>query len=372
MSFSPHPEPHWSHSLTLMFISLVSGILIHTVVFAVFRRRERSSHPEAPLPSIEAIRWPSFFLSMELVLLLLHPAIPFPGVFDEILSRILVLLTIVTIAWTLIALTRFLGAQLLSRHPPSPEGDLEFRKIRTRVLLVERLLNVLIVLLSAAAVLMTIPRIRTIGESLLASAGVAGLVIGLAARPLLTNMIAGIQIALTQPIRIDDVVIVDKEWGWIEEIGIAYVVVRIWDLRRLVLPLSFFIEQPFENWTYRSSQLLGYVHIYADYSVDILDVREHLKSVLEATPLWDRQVWNLQVTGLDEKAVQMRALFSARDSGSRWDLSVYVREEMLAFLRGKKPSGLPRVRVEIAPLLSAPGLTDDRRSGQRSPGSETG
>ncbi|MHB1926800.1 MAG: mechanosensitive ion channel family protein [Leptospirillum sp.] len=367
MPFSPPPEQTWTHSLVTLALSLLAGAVLHTIVFAFLRRKTEKSPPSVSPPPLETVRWPSFFLSMEIVLLILHPATPFPGVFEELLSRILVLLTILTVAWTLITLTRFLGNQLLSRHLSGPEDDLAFRKVRTRVLLIERLLNVLIILISAATALMTVPRIRTIGESLLASAGIAGIVIGLAARPLLTNVIAGIQIALTQPIRIDDVVIVDNEWGWIEEIGIAYVVVRIWDLRRLILPLSYFIEQPFENWTYKSSQLLGYVHIYADYSVDVRDLREHLKTLLESTPLWDRMAWNLQVTQLDEKAVQMRALFSARDSGSRWDLSVYVREGMLAYLRDREASGLPRVRVEIAPQPSRSGSATTGE-GQLSPG----
>ena len=220
MPFARLPEPHWSHSLALVFFSVIAGALIHTLVFAVLRRRSEKPPPGGAPPPIEVIRWPSFFLSMELLLLILHPAIPFPGIFDEILTRVLALLTILTMGWTLVSLTQFLGGRLLSRHASAPEGDLAYRKVRTRILLLERLLNVLVVLLSMGGVLMTIPRIRALGESLLASAGVAGLVIGLAARPLLTNMIAGIQIAMTQPIRIDDVVIVDNEWGWIEEIGI--------------------------------------------------------------------------------------------------------------------------------------------------------
>lgn len=367
MPFSPPPEETWTHSLLLLLFSLLAGGVIHTIVFAVLRRRmEQPPLSDSP-PALDTVRWPSFFLSMEIVLLILHPAVPFPGIFEKILSRIMVLLTILTVAWTMITLTHFLGKQLLSRHPSGSQDDLERRKVRTRVLLIERLLTVLIILISTSAALMTIPRIRAVGESLLASAGLAGIVIGLAARPLLTNVIAGIQIALTQPIRIDDVVIVDNEWGWIEEIGIAYVVVRIWDLRRLILPLSYFIEQPFENWTYKSSQLLGYVHIYADYAVNVLDLREHLKALLESTPLWDRQTWNLQVTSLDEKAVQMRALFSARDSGSRWDLSVYVREGMLAYLRNQKVSGFPRVRVEIAPQTPRSG-SPPREDGHLSPG----
>jgi len=235
MTFSRPPEETWTHSLLLLFFSLLAGGVIHTIVFAVLQRRmEQSPLSDSP-PALDTVRWPSFFLSMEIVLLILHPAVPFPGVFEKILSSIMVLLTILTVAWTMITLTNFLGKQLLSRHPPDSQDDLERRKVRTRVLLIERLLTVLIILISTSAALMTIPRIRAVGESLLASAGLVGIVIGLAARPLLTNVIAGIQIALTQPIRIDDVVIVDNEWGWIEEIGIAYVVVRIWDLRRLIL-----------------------------------------------------------------------------------------------------------------------------------------
>ena len=350
MPLSHIGDQSWSRSLLLLLFALMAGSLIHTLAFGILRRKNRNASPDAPDASLEPIRWPTFFLSMEIVLLILHPAIPFPGVFEAILSRSLVLLTILTVAWTLIALTRFLGTQLLGRPLPGSSDDLEFRKMRTRVLLVERLLVVLIVLISSSAALMTIPRIRAVGESLLASAGLAGLVIGLAARPLLTNVIAGIQIALTQPIRIDDVVIVNNEWGWIEEIGIAYVIVRIWDLRRLVLPLSYFIEQPFENWTYKSMALLGTIHIYADYGIDVPDLRNHLKTLLDSSPLWDRQAWNLQVTQLDEKAVQMRALFSAKDSGVRWDLSVYLREGMLQYLQKRYAANLPRLRVEIAPF----------------------
>ena len=349
-------DERWSHSFLLLLFALLAGGLIHALIFGLMKRKRLKEEPDAHPGSLEPVRWPTFFLSMEIVLLILHPAIPFPGVFESILSRSLVLLTILTVAWTLTGLTRFLGTRLLSRTLSDQPENLESRKTRTRVLLVERLLIVLIVLVSTSAALMTIPRIRAVGESLLASAGLAGLVIGLAARPLLTNMIAGIQIALTQTIRIDDVVIVNNEWGWIEEIGIAYVIVRIWDLRRLVLPLSFFIEQPFENWTYKSMALIGTVHIYADYGVDVADLRNNLRSLLETTPLWDRQAWNLQVTQLDEKAVQLRALFSARDSGSRWDLSVYVREGMLEYLQKRYAMNLPRLRVEIAPQ---PGQTSN-------------
>ncbi len=347
----------WTHPVFLLVFSLAAGGFAHALLLRIAARKIEKWGDFGGKHPLERVRWPSLFLSMEIVMLLLHPAIPFPGKFEEVLSRVAVLLTILTVAWTLVSLTRSMGEALATRYPSTSTDNLEFRKTKTRIVLIERLLVVAIVILSASAALMTVPEIRSFGESLLASAGLAGLVIGLAARPLLTNVIAGIQITLTQPIRIDDVVIADNEWGWIEEIGITYVVVRIWDLRRLVLPISYFIEQPFQNWTYKSATLLGYVHLYVDYTVSVIDLRTHLKTVLESTPLWDGQVWNLQVTGFDEKAVQMRALFSARDSGSRWDLSVYVREGMLSYLQKQGSPEFPRVRIEMGPPPPSPAGT---------------
>ncbi|MHB8370844.1 MAG: mechanosensitive ion channel family protein [Leptospirales bacterium] len=357
MTFPQSFDPKWTQPLILLLSSLAAGGILHAFLLKMANWKIEKWSGGVGKHPLEKIRWPTLFLSMELVMLFVHPAIPFSGTFEQLLLRVAVLLTIMTIAWTLIALTHIMGEVVASRHPSASNDDLASRKIRTRILLFERMLVVGIVVLATSAALMTVPSIRSFGESLLASAGLAGLVIGLAARPLLTNMIAGIQIALTQTIRIDDVVIAENEWGWIEEIGITYVVVRIWDLRRLVLPLSYFIGQPFQNWTYKSSNLLGYIHIYADYTVSIMDLRNHLKTVLESSPLWDRQVWNLQVTELDEKAVQMRALFSARDSGSRWDLSVYVREGMLAYLQGHENSELPRIRIEVNPASVSPAGT---------------
>ncbi|MCL5284593.1 MAG: mechanosensitive ion channel family protein [Nitrospirae bacterium] len=349
MPSDPFADNSWKQPLVFLLSSLAAGGILHGFFLHIASRKMEKWTDVTGKHPLNRIRWPTLFLSMELVMLVIHPALPFSGRTETVLLRVAVLLTILTVAWTLIALVRITGDILSSRYPSSSTDDLESRKTRTRIVLVERLLIIAIVILSASSALMTVPRIRSFGESLLASAGLAGLVIGLAARPLLTNVIAGVQIALTQPIRIDDVVIAENEWGWIEEIGIAYVVVRIWDLRRLVLPLSYFIEKPFQNWTYKSAALLGYVHIYADYTVSIRDLRDQLKVVLDSTPLWDGHVWNLQVTSLDEKAVQMRALFSARDSGSRWDLSVYVREGLLGYLQRRGGGELPRVRIEMGP-----------------------
>ena len=194
---------------------------------------------------------------------------------------------------------------------------------------------------------MTFPSLRAVGFSLFASAGAAGLIVGLAARPTLSNLIAGLQIALTDPIRIDDVVIVEGEWGWIEEINTTYVVVRIWDLRRLVVPLTHFIEKPFQNWTRRSADILGTVFFYADYTVPVDEIRAELRRIVEGSELWDGEVCGLQVTNATERTVELRALVSAATSPEAWDLRCMVRERMIEFLMRHYPESLPRVRAEF-------------------------
>jgi small-conductance mechanosensitive channel len=184
------------------------------------------------------------------------------------------------------------------------------------------------------------------GAGLLASAGVAGLVAGVAARPTATNVVAGLQIALSQPIRVDDVVVVEDEWGRVEEIALTYVVIRVWDLRRLVLPISYFITNPFENWTRATADILGWVYLQVDYSAPVDDIRRHLYEVLCSSPNWDGNVWNLQVTDAGPSTIQLRALMSARDSSTSWDLQCEVREKLVAYLQERHPGALPRLRTE--------------------------
>jgi hypothetical protein len=225
--------------------------------------------------------------------------------------------------------------------------NLAAREMATRINMLHRIIVVLVAGFAVSAMLMSFPNLRQVGTSLLASAGVAGIVIGLAARPALSNLIAGVQLAFTQPIRIDDVVIVEGEWGWIEEIRTTYVVVRIWDLRRLVLPLSYFIEKPFQNWTRVAADLLGSVFLYADYTVPVEEVRQEFKRILDSTDMWDGKVWGLQVTDATDRTIQMRALMSAPNSGTAWDLRCFVREKLIAFLQTRYPQSLPKVRAEI-------------------------
>ncbi|HEY0569403.1 MAG TPA: mechanosensitive ion channel domain-containing protein, partial [Xanthobacteraceae bacterium] len=213
-------------------------------------------------------------------------------------------------------------------------------------------ITTLIVVITLAAALMTFDAVRQYGVSLFASAGVAGIIAGLAARPVLSNLFAGVQLAITQPIRLEDSVVVENEFGQVEEITATYVVVRLWDLRRLVVPLSYFIEKPFQNWTRENTALLGAVSIHADYSVPIERVREAFHDILKASPLWDGKTANLQVADSKERSVELRALVSAANAGALGDLRCEVREKLIAFLQREYPEALPRARTDIKVFAS--------------------
>jgi small-conductance mechanosensitive channel len=206
---------------------------------------------------------------------------------------------------------------------------------------------IVIAIIALAIILMSFEQIRQLGTAILASAGVLGIVIGFAAQRTISTLLAGLQIAITQPFRIDDVVIVEGEWGRIEEIALTYVVVRIWDLRRLVLPISYFLEKPFENWTRESADILGTVYMYADYTIPVQEVKKELLRILKESDFWDGKVWNLQVTDMTEHTVQLRALMSAQDASAAWNLRCEVREKLLNFVQSRHPNALPKIRTEL-------------------------
>ena len=256
------------------------------------------------------------------------------------------LLQIFSIAWLLISFVKVSRSVLLRRYDISSRDNLKARKITTQLRVFERIIVVVIVIIAVGVALMTFESIREIGTSILASAGIAGVIMGIAAQRLLANLFAGFQLAITQPIRLDDVVIVENEWGRIEEITLTYVVINIWDQRRLIVPSTFFIEKPFQNWTRKNSELLGSVFLYLDYSVSIDVIREELNRLLKETELWDQRVAVVQVTDASEKTMTVRILVSAIDSGTAWDLRVFIREKMINFLQEKYPESLPRHRIE--------------------------
>lgn len=256
-------------------------------------------------------------------------------------------LFIFSIAWSIIVAIGIAKAQFLKNFDTTVSDNLRMRKMHTKFNILEKILVFIIILIATAAALMLFERVQNIGVSLFASAGIAGLILGLAAQKALGTLLAGLQIAITQPIRLDDVVIVENEWGWIEEINLTYVVVRIWDKRRLVIPSTYFLDKPFENWTRNSADILGTVFIYTDYTMPIEPLRAELTRILESTSHWDRKVNVLQITNARENTLEIRALMSAATSPLAWELRVYVREKLIGFIQKEYPECLPRTRVQI-------------------------
>jgi len=272
-----------------------------------------------------------------------------PQYIKDGLEHALELGVMASIGWAFVILAQVIADIIFSRYSIDAPDNLSARRVRTQTQVLQRIVVVLVAMVTLAVMLMTFPSVKHIGASVLASAGLAGLVVGMAARPTLASLIAGIQVAITQPIRIDDAVIVENEWGWIEEIETTYVVVRLWDLRRMILPLTYFIERPFQNWTRTTADLLGSCMIYVDYTLPVEELRKELHRVLTGTKLWDGKVWGLQVTDLTERTMQIRALMSASSASMAFDLRCYVREQLIQFLQKNYPQCLPRAREEQQP-----------------------
>lgn len=277
----------------------------------------------------------------------LLPAAPLPARWVGLGRHALGIGLLLCLVWLAVRAVRAVEARVLRDHPVDVADNLRARKIQTQAKVIGGIAQGAIVLLGAGLALMTIPGIRQIGATLLASAGVVGLVAGFAAKPVFGNLIAGLQLALAQPIRLDDVVIVEGEWGRIEEINATYVVVRIWDERRMVVPLQWFIEHPFENWTRTTAQLLGTAYLWLDYRTPMDEVRDALQRICAGDPRWDGRVCVAQVTDATDTALQVRLLVSARNSGDLFDLRCVVRERMVAWLRHAHPDALPVQRVEL-------------------------
>jgi small-conductance mechanosensitive channel len=252
------------------------------------------------------------------------------------------------------------AAFVLTRHRLDVADNLQARGIYTQVVVLKKVALTTIGIFTLASMLMVFDPVRQFGASILASAGIAGIVVGFAAQRSLATLLAGFQIAMTQPIRVDDVVIVENEWGKVEEITLTYVVVRIWDERRLIVPITFFIEQPFQNWTRSSSDLLATVFLHADYTLPVDALRAELTRVLRASPLWDGKVNVLQVTQATKQTIEIRALASASDASKAWDLRCDVREKLVTFLQHRHPSSLPRFRTSFVDFEESVVLAAER------------
>lgn len=273
----------------------------------------------------------------------------------EILRHLNALALICALTWLGVRCVKAVADTIIDLNPAHVADNLQARRIQTQARVMGRVLTVLLIMVGSGLALMTLPLFRQVGTSLLASAGVAGIVVGLAAKPILGNLLAGLQLAMTQPIRLEDVVIVKGEWGWIEEITSTYVVVRIWDQRRMIVPLQWFIENPFENWTRRNSDILGTVFIWADYRLPVDPVRKEAERICKNSPDWDGRVCLIEVTEAGERAMQMRVLVSAVNSPRAWNLRCQVREGLIHFIQRDFPQYLPRVRADVNEKISAEG-----------------
>jgi small-conductance mechanosensitive channel len=365
--------PDWN-SIVISTIVLVGaigiGVIIHRLVFAILRRGgarhgtiiESSLARHCYRPALLLI--PAATVDMVLAATRLSAT----GV--VLLGHLDGLILIGAVAWLVTSLTAVVTDALLTKYRIEDPDNLRARKIQTQLQVFRRTIAFIVILLAAGTMLTTFSWARALGSSLLASAGIAGLVAGIAARPTIANLVASIQIALTEPISLEDVVIVEGEWGWIEEILTTYVVVRTWDLRRLIVPISYFVEKPFQNWTRTTAEIIGAVFIYVDYTCPIEPLRDELQRILRASSRWNRKVCALQVTNASERSIELRALMSAANSGLAFDLRCEVREQLIDFIKRNYPDSLPKSRAEVAEFRSqiAAGESDSRARGQNEHG----
>lgn len=337
--------PSWLTSLGVLLGAAILALLVHRLVFRVARRfvaegelfwRSLVSRTESPTRIAVII----------LALGLAAGVAPLTLRQEVVLRHVLLVGFIVLVGLFAKSALHIWTTVYLRRFKLDADDNLLARKHVTQTRILRRVGDTLIVILALAGVLMTFDGIRQYGVSLLASAGAAGLVIGLALQPVLKNIFAGIQLAVTQPIRIDDALLVEGEWGHVEEITSAYVVVRLWDWRRLILPLSYFIEKPFQNWTRDNAALIGAVMLYVDHATPVAAVRAKVEEIAEGSPLWDRRVVNVQVTDFRDSTMELRILVSATSAGRAFDLRCDMREKLIDFLQREHPRALPRLRAE--------------------------
>ncbi len=266
---------------------------------------------------------------------------------QPLMTGVAKVLAVIFISWLLMRIVHIASDIIKKRYDTSVKDNLNARRVHTQIMVVRRIANFMIFILAIGAIFLLFEQLRGLGVSLLASAGVAGIIIGLAAQKALGNLLAGIQIAITQPIRLEDAVVVEGEWGWIEEITLTYVVVRIWDWRRMVLPISYFIENPFQNWTRNSANIIGAVVLYTDYTMPLAPIRDELERLLNGHELWDGNVQVVQMVDCEENVAKIRILVSAADSPTAWDLRCFIREQIVAFIKENYPESLPKTRAVL-------------------------
>ncbi|MGU3479360.1 mechanosensitive ion channel family protein [Methylobacterium sp. D48H] len=337
--------PWWAESLILIVACCAVVMPLHGVVYRAMKRAV-AGKSLFWRSLVSRTRGPSRLGLIVVAISLASTTVHLSWEVRIALNQILLVAFVTLTGWCCATALHIATVIYLRRFKLDAEDNLLARKHFTQMRILERAGVTLVALVTLSVALMTFEPVRQYGVSLLASAGAAGLVLGLAMQPVLSNLVAGIQIAITQPIRIEDAIIVENEWGWVEEITATYVVVRLWDWRRLVLPLTYFIQKPFQNWTRDGASLIGSVFVYVDHRAPVAAMREKLAEIAGATPLWDGKVVNLQVSDAKEATIEIRMLVSARNAPQAWDLRCVVREAMITWLQAEHPEALPRHRTE--------------------------
>lgn len=353
-------------NLLVVGIGLVLGLVVRIVLQLLFRftrsisdrlvLRSVTSHVGGPLFMV----FPLLFITMGLA------ALPEETTVWGVV-KIANVLFIMAMSWFFACLLNVFEDVLVERYDTSKQDNYKERKVRTQLQFIKKLCKAGIVIIAVGLILMSFRTLREFGTGLLASAGLAGIVLGFAAQKTLGNFLAGIQIAFTQPIKLDDAVIVEGDWGWIEEITLTYVIVKTWDWRRLVLPITYFVEKPFQNWTRQEADLLGSVFLYTDYRLPVEALRQELQRILENEPLWNGKASVLQVVDSTEHTMVLRALMSANNAPQAWDLRCSVREKLIDFLRQNYPGHFPVTRVLMEPQNSENGRSAGKNGGNQAP-----
>lgn len=347
-----HFIPAWVPDWVVAIVALALIAALTAAILGVLRMLIRKLLPSDRTLSHTVLRNAGGFAQFALTLLvagLVTPALPLDRATNQIVERVLFAAFIIQMGWIAIIASDLAINRYISRYHSDTADNLLARKAITQMRLLKRTVDVVIGIITVGFALMTFDAVRQFGVSLFASAGIAGLAVGFAAKPLLENLVAGVQLAITQPFRIDDVVIVNNEWGWIEEINSTYVVVRCWDWRRLVVPLSYMMTNPFQNWTRNSAQLIGTVYVYVNYTTDVDRIRKKAEEIAKASKLWDGNVINVQVTDISESSMtmQLRILVTSSDSGKSWDMRCEMREKLIAWMRDEYPEAIPVLREEV-------------------------
>jgi small-conductance mechanosensitive channel len=353
--------PNWLVALVMVLAAFATAVIVHALIQKLILRLWVARHPVVST-LIRRTRGVTRYALILFLLSIVIPLLPLDRATTLVANKIFIAALILLIGWVVLLAANLSADHYIGRFQIGAPDDFLARKAVTQVEVLKRIVDALIIVVAIGFALMTFDSVRQLGLSLFASAGVVGIVAGVALRSVLANFFAGLQIALTQPIRIGDTVTVEGEFGNVEELSSSYVVIRLWDLRRLVVPLSYFIEKPFQNWTRSSSRILGTVFIHMDYTVPIETIRKKAREIVEASSFWDKQVFNVQVTDMKEAALEIRILVSAADSSRCWDLRCEVREKLIEFLWAEYPGALPR-HPPAEPVIA--------KNGSRPPDSST-